>query len=99
MTNVIDFPKRELDIEVSLSEFDLEQAEQNFRKFEERIAALAEILDLNVQGMYHTLDADTEEMMMALLHLSALWSVRAGIMPDDYMSLVQSIHLEITDDE
>jgi hypothetical protein len=99
MTNVIDFPKRELDIEVSLSEFDLEQAEENFRNFEERIAALAEILDLNVQGMYHTLDADTEEMMMALLHLSALWSVRAGIMPDDYMSLVQSIHLEITDDE
>lgn len=99
MTNVIDFPKREYDIEVDFSNFDLEQAERNFHKFEERIAALAEILDLNVQGMYHTLDADTEEMMMALLHLSAIWSIRAGIMPDDYMSLVQSIHLEITEDE
>lgn len=99
MTNVIDFPKREYDIKVELSDFDLEEAERNFYNFEERISSLAEILDLNIQGMYHTLDVDTEEVMMALLHLSAIWSIRSEIAPDDYMSLVQSIHLEVTEDE
>jgi hypothetical protein len=94
MSNVIDFPKREYDIEV-----DLEEVERNFHRFEERISSLAEILDLNVQGMYHTLDVETDEIMMALLHLSAIWSVRAEIEPADYMALVQGIHLEITDNE
>lgn len=103
MTNIIDFPKREREFTVKLdsmefSEKDLEEAERSFVRFEERIAAIAEILDLNVQGMYHTLDIDTDEVMMALLHMSAIWSVRAGLEPDDYLSLVASIHLEVTDD-
>jgi len=38
-------------------------------------------------------------VMMALLHLSAIWSVRAEIEPADYMALVQGIHLEITDND
>lgn len=94
MTNVIKFPNRH-----RLTDEELEQAETEFRSFEERISSLSEILDLNVQGMYQVIDIDAEEIMMALLQMAALWSVRADIEPEEFLDLVRSIHLEISDAE
>lgn len=93
MTNVVEFPKKELDITVSL-----ENEEERLEDVAERIHALAEILDLNIQGAYHVIDADADEIMMTLLHLAAVWSVRAGIPPEEYEELVRSTRLEIVDD-
>jgi len=53
---------------------------------------------LNIQGAYHVIDADADEIMMTLLHLAAVWSVRAGIPPEEYEELVRSTRLEIVHD-
>ena len=90
---MIKFPEKHRHIHV-----ELEAAESEFRTFEERIAALAEIIDLNVQGLYHTIDVDEEEVMMSLLQLAALWSVRADMPPEEFLDLVRGIHLEVNTD-
>ena len=90
MTNVVDFPKRELDIRVTL-----EDDEERLDSLEDRINALAEIMDLNIQGLFHVIDADAEEVMMTLLQLSAIWAVRAGLPPEEYEALVKSTRLEV----
>lgn len=91
MSNVIKFPNKDPHFQVYL-----ESIEQDYMKFEERIAALAEVLDLNIQGMYHTIDVDAEEIMMALIQLAATWSVRAEMDADEFMTMMQGIHLEVT---
>jgi hypothetical protein len=93
MTNVVDFPKRELDIRVTL-----ENDEERLDSLEDRVNALAEIMDLNIQGLYHVVDADAEEVMMTLLQLSAIWAVRAGLPPEEYEALVRSTRLEVIHD-
>lgn len=90
MTNVVDFPKRELDIRVTL-----EDNEERLDSLEDRVNALAEIMDLNIQGLFHVIDADAEEIMMTLLQLSAIWAVRAGLPPEEYEELVKSTRLEV----
>jgi hypothetical protein len=90
MTNVVDFPKRELDIRVTL-----ENDEERLDSLEDRVNALAEIMDLNIQGLFHVVDADAEEVMMTLLQLSAIWAVRAGLPPEEYEALVKSTRLEV----
>ena len=94
MTNVVDFPKRELDIRVTL-----EDDEERLDSLEDRVNALAEIMDLNIQGLFHVVDADAEEVMMTLLQLSAVWAVRAGLPPEEYEELVKSTRLEVIYDE
>ena len=93
MTNVVDFPKREIDIRV-----DLETDEERLDSLEDRVNALAEIMDLNIQGLFHVVDADAEEVMMTLLQLSAIWAVRAGLPPEEYEALVRSTRLEVIHD-
>lgn len=93
MSNVIDFPKKGVDFEVFL-----DNAEEKVFEFQERIHALADILDLNIQGMYHVIEAETDEIMMALLHLSAVWAVRSNLDAQEYIDLVRSINLEILED-
>jgi len=93
MAKVIDFPKRELDIKVTL-----EDDEERLDSLEDRVNALAEIMDLNIQGLFHVVDADAEEVMMTLLQLSAIWAVRAGLPPEEYEELVRSTRLEIVHD-
>jgi len=93
MTNVVDFPKRELDIRVTL-----ENDEERLDSLEDRVNALAEIMDLNIQGLFHVVDADAEEVMMTLLQLSAIWAVRAGLPPEEYEALVRSTRLEVIHD-
>jgi hypothetical protein len=90
MTNVVEFPKRELDIRVTL-----EDDEERLDSLEDRVNALAEIMDLNIQGLFHVVDADAEEVMMTLLQLSAIWAVRAGLPPEEYEELVKSTRLEV----
>lgn len=90
MTNVVEFPKKELDIRVTL-----ENDEERLDSLEDRVNALAEIMDLNIQGLYHVVDADAEEVMMTLLQLSAIWAVRAGLPPEEYEELVRSTRLEV----
>ena len=90
MSNIVDFPKKGLDIRVSL-----EDDEERLDSLEDRVNALAEILDLNIQGAYHVIDADAEEIMMTLLQLSAIWAVRAGLPPEEYEELVKSTRLEV----
>ena len=90
MTNVVDFPERELDIRVTL-----EDDEERLDSLEDRVNALAEIMDLNIQGLFHVVDADAEEVMMTLLQLSAIWAVRAGLPPEEYEELVKSTRLEV----
>ena len=90
MTNVVEFPKKELDIRVTL-----EDGEERLDSLEDRVNALAEIMDLNIQGLYHVIDADAEEVMMTLLQLSAIWAVRAGLPPEEYEELVRSTRLEV----
>ena len=90
MAKVIDFPKRELDIKVTL-----EDDEERLDSLEDRVNALAEIMDLNIQGLFHVVDADAEEVMMTLLQLSAIWAVRAGLPPEEYEALVKSTRLEV----
>ncbi len=90
MAKVIDFPKRELDIKVTL-----EDDEERLDSLEDRVNALAEIMDLNIQGLFHVVDADAEEVMMTLLQLSAIWAVRAGLPPEEYEELVKSTRLEV----
>ena len=90
MTNVVEFPKRELDIRVTL-----ENDEERLDSLEDRVNALAEIMDLNIQGLFHVVDADAEEVMMTLLQLSAIWAVRAGLPPEEYEELVKSTRLEV----
>ena len=90
MAKVIDFPKRELDIKVTL-----EDDEERLDSLEDRVNALAEIMDLNIQGLFHVIDADAEEVMMTLLQLSAIWAVRAGLPPEEYEALVKSTKLEV----
>lgn len=93
MTNVVEFPKRELDIRVTL-----ENDEERLDSLEDRVNALAEIMDLNIQGLFHVVDADAEEVMMTLLQLSAIWAVRAGLPPEEYEALVRSTRLEVIHD-
>ena len=90
MTNVVEFPKKELDIRVTL-----ENDEERLDSLEDRVNALAEIMDLNIQGLYHVVDADAEEVMMTLLQLSAIWAVRAGLPPEEYEALVKSTRLQV----
>lgn len=90
MTNVVEFPKRELDIRVTLQD-----DEERLDSLEDRVNALAEIMDLNIQGLYHVVDADAEEVMMTLLQLSAIWAVRAGLPPEEYEQLVRSTKLQV----
>ena len=90
MSNVIQFPNRDKQAE---------EAEQEFYMFEERIGAIADLLDLHVQGMFHVMDVEPEELMLGLMQLSALWAVRGGIEADEFMAFIQSIHLEVTDDD
>lgn len=90
MTNVVEFPKRELDIKVTLQD-----DEERLDSLEDRVNALAEIMDLNIQGLYHVVDADAEEVMMTLLQLSAIWAVRAGLPPEEYEELVRSTKLQV----
>ena len=90
MAKVIDFPKKGLDIR-----FTLEDDEERLDSFEDRVNALAEIMDLNIRGLYHVVDADAEEVMMTLLQLSAIWAVRAGLPPEEYEELVRSTRLEV----
>ena len=90
MTNVVEFPKRELDIRVTLQD-----DEERLDSIEDRVNALAEIMDLNIQGLYHVVDADAEEVMMTLLQLSAIWAVRAGLPPEEYEELVRSTKLQV----
>lgn len=90
MTNVVEFPKKELDIRVTL-----EDGEERLDSLEDRVNALAEIMDLNIQGLYHVVDADAEEIMMTLLQLSAIWAVRSGLPPEEYEELVRSTRLEV----
>jgi hypothetical protein len=52
-------------------------------------------MDLNIQGLYHVVDADAEEIMMTLLQLSAIWAVRAGLPPEEYEELVRSTRLQV----
>jgi len=94
MTNVVEFPKRELDIRVTLQD-----DEERLDSLEDRVNALAEIMDLNIQGLYHVVDADAEEVMMTLLQLSAIWAVRAGLPPEEYEALVRSTKLQVIYDE
>lgn len=94
MAKVIEFPKKELDIRVSL-----ENDEERLDSLEDRVGALAEIMDLNIQGLYHVVDAEAEEVMMTLLHLSAVWAVRSGMPPEEYEQLVKSTHLEVIYDD
>ena len=90
MTNVVEFPKKELDIRVTLQD-----DEERLDSLEDRVNALAEIMDLNIQGLYHVVDADAEEVMMTLLQLSAIWAVRAGLPPEEYEALVKSTRLQV----
>jgi hypothetical protein len=94
MTNVVEFPKRELDIRVTLQD-----DEERLDSLEDRVNALAEIMDLNIQGLYHVVDADADEVMMTLLQLSAIWAVRAGLPPEEYEALVRSTRLQVIYDE
>ena len=94
MTNVVEFPKRELDIRVTLQD-----DEERLDILEDRVNALAEIMDLNIQGLYHVVDADADEVMMTLLQLSAIWAVRAGLPPEEYEALVRSTKLQVIYDE
>ena len=94
MTNIIKFPSK--DMKVVYTPHD---EVDEYIDVEERIASLSEILDLNIQGTYHTIDVDAEEIMMALLQLSAIWSVRAEISPEEFMTLCQGIRLEVTNAE
>ena len=94
MTNVVEFPKRELDIRVTLQD-----DEERLDSLEDRVNALAEIMDLNIQGLYHVVDADADEVMMTLLQLSAIWAVRAGLPPEEYEALVRSTKLQVIYDE
>lgn len=94
MTNIIKFPSK--DMKVVYTPHD---EVDDYVDAEERVTSLADILDLNIQGMYHTIDVEAEEVMMALLELSAIWSVRADIAPEDFMTLCQGIRLEVTNAE
>jgi len=77
----------------------LQDDEERLDSLEDRVNALAEIMDLNIQGLYHVVDADADEVMMTLLQLSAIWSVRAGLPPEEYEALVKSTRLEVIYDE
>lgn len=94
MTNIIKFPEKGMSVEYTPHD-----EVDDYMNLEQRVNSLAEILDLNIQGMYHTIDVEADEVMMALLELSAIWSVRAEIDPEDFISLCQGIRLEVTNAE
>jgi len=89
MTNVIKFPDRASG----------EDAEEKLYLFQERVEALSDLIDLNVQGLFQVMDVEPEEVMLALIKLGAVWSVRADIEPEEFMAFIGNIHLEVTDDD
>ena len=91
VTNVIDFPGKELQIEVHY-----DNVEQVIRQTD-RLESLVEIMDLNVQGLFHVVDSSPEEIMTALLHMSAMWAHRAGYTPEEYYEFRDSMLWETTD--
>ena len=91
MDNVIKFPKKELDIEVNFDSVDV------LLRHEERVRSLVDVMDLNAQGTFHVMDVDAEEIMMALLHMSALWAFRAGLEPEQYYEVRDSMLVEVDD--
>ena len=91
MSNVVDFPKKELDIKVSLDTVDA------IVKYEERVQSLIEVMDLNVQGTFHVMDVAADGVMMALLHMSAIWSHRAGLTPEEFYELREGVLIEVDD--
>jgi len=91
MSNVVDFPKKGLNITVEFDDVDA------IVKYEDRVQSLVEVMDLAVQGTFHVMDVDADEIMMALLHMSAIWSHRAGLTPDEYYELRDSMLIEVKD--
>ena len=89
MDNVVEFPGKGLDIEVNLD------AAGAVLKDVERLQALVDILDLNVEGTFHVMDIAPDEIMMALLHLSAIWAFRAGIDAEEYYEIRDSMMVEV----
>lgn len=91
MDNVIDFPKKGLDVQVHFDDVD------STVLYADHLESLVEIMDLNVQGLFHVVDSAPEEIMMALLHMSAIWAHRAGISPEEFYEIRDNMLWEIND--
>ena len=89
MDNVVEFPKKGLEVEVV---FDTPDA---IVKYEERIESLVEVMDLAVQGTYHVMDVSADEIMMSLLHMSAIWAYRADLTPEEFYEIRDNMLIEV----
>ena len=89
MDNVVEFPKKELNVEVSFDTVD------TIVKYEERIESLVEVMDLAVQGTFHVMDVTADEIMVSLLHMSAIWAYRADLTPEEFYEIRDNMLIEV----
>ena len=89
MDNVVEFPKKELNVEVSFDTVDA------IVKYEERIESLVEVMDLAVQGTFHVMDVTADEIMVSLLHMSAIWAYRADLTPEEFYEIRDNMLIEV----
>ena len=78
--NVIEFPKKELKIDVDLS-----------NEMEE----ISQIIDVNAVGIYHAFDLEPETLMHSMFICAALWAARAGYDDNDFQELMKTMVISL----
>ena len=78
--NVIEFPKKELEIEVD---------------FNKELEEISQLIDMNSIGIYHALDVEPEQMMHSMFICAALWAARAGYDDNDFQELMKTMVISL----
>lgn len=78
--NVIEFPKKELEIEVD---------------FNKELEEISQLIDMNSIGIYHALDVEPEQMMHSMFVCAALWAARAGHDDKEFQDILGTIQISL----